>query len=325
MLALDSQVIMTTHSTAVTDAADPRSIVRLRRTTEGTVVHVAARSGIRESDLKWIQRTTAELGSDFLFARAVLLSEGETEHLALPLFARQLGMDFDVLGVTVVPVHAGHFGSFAKLLGPDGLNIPFARLCDIDKASLLVKSLVADGLLPNGTDADDLAAARDVAIANGRFWWTAGDFEDCLMAGGGLRLYVAALTELYGAGVFTRFANGAHIPVPANPANPEFLHRVLAAKGTSKPLVNLRVAELFLERAVEVPSEVRQVIEYVADLAAQEAIAAIPASAEEEPAPAESSGDQPDWFGSADADASENDFGGPEDDFGSMPDEEPWI
>jgi putative ATP-dependent endonuclease of OLD family len=323
LLASDSQVILTTHSSEVLDATDPRRVVRLRRTAGGTVAYAAARSDIDEWDLKWIQRTIAELGSDFMFSRAVLLTEGESEHLALPVLARQMGVDFDVLGVTVVTIHGSHFGSFAKLLGLDGLNIPFARLCDKDKATAFVKGLIKSGQLPRETAEDDLVTTRPVAAGNGHFWWSVGDFEECLMTGGGLALYVDALVELYGADVFKNHANGAKVELPANPAESGFLHSILKARGISKPLANLRVAELFAERGIEPPAEVREVVEHVAALAIAEALAGIPAIAEDiEESGAASEESAPE----AVSDPDELDLAfGPETEFGKADADENWF
>lgn len=276
VIGSDSQVILTTHSTAVTDAADPRSIIRLRRTPDGTVACRAAGAGITDTDVRSIRRAVSEVGSDFLFARAVLLSEGPSEHLAFHEFARQAEADFDLLGITVIPIHGSHFGAFAKLLGPAGLDIPFARLCDRDAAHRFVSELEKEKLLPTGAGATELDLIRPLAALQGRFWWTAGDFEHCLMDGPGLNLFVDAIADLYGAKVFERYAQGAKIELPADLADMAFLHGMMGAKGISKPLVNQRVAELFGERKVALPVEVQEVIGYLADLAAAEVSSSVP-------------------------------------------------
>jgi len=283
VMTFDSQVILTTHSTAVTDAADPRSIIRLRRTPDGTVACLAAGAGMTDTDVRSVRRAISEVGSDFLFARAVLLSEGQSEHLALPEFARQTDMDFDLLGITVIPIHGSHFGAFSKLLGSNGLDIPFARLCDRDAAHRLVSDMEKEKIVPRGTTKGDMNAVRPVAVANGRFWWTAGDFEQCLMDGSGLAVFVDAITELYGVNAFTNYANGAKIALPGDLANLGFLHALMDAKSISKPLVNQRVAELFGERKIAVPPEVKEVISYVAALAAAEVSSSI-APVDEAPA-----------------------------------------
>lgn len=267
---LQAQVVITTHSTSVTDAADPRSIVRLRRRGLTTTAHSAMDVGITDIEARTIGKLVSDVGSDFVFARAVLLTEGSTERLAIPQFARQLSVDFDVLGISLVPVLGGAFRSFARLLGPNGLAIPFALVADLDAAANLVRMAKAEGILDPAFDEMDLAAGRAAAQGAGVFWWSTGDFESNVMNNGGGQAYVDALTELYGPAYLNNVAAGAGIPVPADPGvDADFLHRALRGRA-SKPLVGQRVAELLADRAVPVPREIASVIEYVAELARAE-------------------------------------------------------
>jgi putative ATP-dependent endonuclease of OLD family len=274
---LQAQIIITTHSTSVTDAADPRSIVRLRRRGQATTAHSAMNVGISDIEARTIGKLVSDVGSDFVFARAVLLTEGSSERLAIPQFARQLGVDFDVLGISLVPVLGGAFRSFARLLGPNGLAIPFALVADLDAATNLVRMANAEGILDPALDDTDLAAGRAAAQAAGVFWWSAGDFEASVMDNRGGPAYVDALAELYGPAYLNNVAAGARIPLPADPGtDPGFLRRALRGKA-SKPLVAQRVAELFADRAMPVPQEIADVIEFVAELARAEVRLAVAA------------------------------------------------
>jgi putative ATP-dependent endonuclease of the OLD family len=287
---LGFQTVVTTHSTAVTDAADPRSIVRLRRRGLETTAHSIGPAVLSDSEARAIQRMVADVGSDFLFARAVLLSEGSSERLALPRFAAGLGHDFDILGITVVPVYGNSFRAFARLLGRDGLDIPFARLSDLDAAVRTMKGAVVDGTLPDGTEQLAPDVARATALPLGVFWWSAGDFEDCLLAAGAGSLYVDAIAEAYGDRHLEGFATASGRQLPADPASDHaFLKAVLRSK-VSKPLLAQRVAELFIERGIALPAEVREVVEYVAELARNEARMATIATAELD-APGSGAGD----------------------------------
>lgn len=100
---IGAQVIVTTHSTAITDETDPRDVVRLRRHGRQTTAHAIDPESVTESDVGSIRRHILDSGSDFVFARAILLTEGPSERLAFPELGRQLGHDFDALGITVVP------------------------------------------------------------------------------------------------------------------------------------------------------------------------------------------------------------------------------
>lgn len=268
---LGIQTIVTTHSTAVTDATDPRTIVRLRRRGNATTAHAVAPGRLNEVEARLIRKQIGEAGSDFVFARAVLLAEGQSERLAFPVFAAQLDHDLDVLGVTVVPVLGSSFKSFAALLGDDGLSIPFARLSDQDSARMLLRGAIAEGVLPNTVDANDPAAAKGQAEAVGVFWWSAGDFEQALLDAGGGPLYVTAIAELYGPRYLERFAASRGLTLPADPGADSALLRQVLARKLSKPLLAQRVAELFADQGVAVPPEITIVIQFVVELAREEA------------------------------------------------------
>jgi putative ATP-dependent endonuclease of OLD family len=272
---LGAQTIVTTHSTVVTDATDPRTLVRLRRRGNATTAHAVTPGTLDETETRLIRKQIGEVGSDFVFARAVLLAEGQSERLALPVFAAQRGYDLDVLGISVVPVLGNSFGSFAALLGERGLSIPFARLSDQDTARLLVKGAIAEGLLPDTIDLEDVASAKAEAAAVGVFWWSAGDFEQVLFDAGAGPLYTRAIGELYGLRYLRNFAANRGLTAPdGGGARAALLRQVLAGKA-SKPLLAQRVAELFAEGGVPVPAEIAIVLDYVVELAREEARMAV--------------------------------------------------
>lgn len=281
---LGAQVIISTHSTSVTDSADPRSIVRLRRRGNATTAHTVGAGALDDTQARTIRKLVSDVGSDFVFARAVLLAEGASERLAIPRFAGLLGQDFDVLGITVVPVLSSAFRSFARLLGVRGLAIPFAQVADLDAATMLLRAAVGEGLLPTTLDVSDLAAAKPVADTAGVFWWSTGDFEQSLLDAGAGPLYVTAIGELYGPNYLDAYARSTGTTRPADPdADHAFLRTVLRGK-VSKPLLAQRVAELFGEQAVPVPAEMARVIIHVSTLAREEARLAVAVPA---PTPAE--------------------------------------
>jgi len=272
---LGAQTIITTHSTAVTDATDPRTIVRLRRRGNSTTAHAVVADKLDDVEMRMIRKQIGEAGSDFVFSRAVLLAEGQSERFALPAFAAQLGYDLDVLGVTVVPVLGNSFRSFAALLGTDGLSIPFARLSDQDTARSLLRGAIDDGLLPRTVDPADPPAAKAQAQAAGVFWWSAGDLEQVLFDAGGGPMYATAIGELYGPRYLESFAANHGQSLPADPGTDfAFLRQVLSGK-PSKPLLAQRVAELFVAQDIAVPDEIKTVIEFAAALAREEARMAV--------------------------------------------------
>jgi putative ATP-dependent endonuclease of OLD family len=271
---LTTQTILTTHSTAVTDAADPRSIVLLRRRGDSTVASAVPSNLLTDQEVKDIRRRTQETGTDFLFARAVLFTEGASERLAVPLFAAQMGFDWDVLGVSLVPVAGSDFAAFLKLLGPDGLNLPHFVACDLDAAGQLMDALSDIRRLPPEVNRADPAAARAVMTKLGFHWWTAGNFEDLLLAEGFAPLYVEAFAALNGPSFLRNFAAGRKLSLPS-PIDADFLKMVLTSNGhkVSKPRLAQLVAELAPTKGMKPPAELASLLEQVRSAALTEAAA----------------------------------------------------
>lgn len=258
--------IVTTHSTAVTDAADPRTIVVLRRVGDATVVRAVPRNRLNDREAAEIKRRVAEAGSEFLFARVVLLAEGPSERLALPIFARQLGWDLDVLGISIAPVGGGAFKLFLKLLGGDALDIPHFVICDNDAAATTLMGHLDDlGRLPAGVQKDDVQASRQAMSTAGYWYWSVGALEAVLLAAGAAPYFVAAIDEIWPGRLDSLMTNWG-VSVRDDPA---FLER--ATSSLSKPQIARRVAEMMAAATMPVPDEIRDVLQAVAERALVEA------------------------------------------------------
>jgi putative ATP-dependent endonuclease of the OLD family len=110
---------------------------------------------------------------EILFARGVLLVEGDAERYLLPVLASKRGIDLDGLGISVCAVGSAEFRPLVKLLGPKGLDIPFAILTDRDPTSsgtALGEQRVATQILPVLADQFGIPApSLDDAAAHGVF------------------------------------------------------------------------------------------------------------------------------------------------------------
>lgn len=124
-------VLLTTHSPHIASVVPLRSVVLLRDTTDqgsvGSSTAALELSVKEEEDLgRYLDVTRAEI----LFARGVLLVEGDAERFLLPVFADAIDVNLDQLGISVCSVGGTHFGTYAKFL--TALEIPFAVLTDRD-------------------------------------------------------------------------------------------------------------------------------------------------------------------------------------------------
>jgi putative ATP-dependent endonuclease of OLD family len=127
-------VLLTTHSPHIVSVAPLRSIVLLKRSTDGehTVGASATNVDLSCNEEHDIERYLDVNRGEILFARAVILVEGSAEEYLVPAFGKLLGHDFDELGISVCSVSGTNFTPYVRLLGRNGFQIPFAVLTDYD-------------------------------------------------------------------------------------------------------------------------------------------------------------------------------------------------
>lgn len=79
--------------------------------------------------------------------RTVVLVEGVSDRAALEALAVRRGRDFEAEGVCVVPLGgATSIGRFLALLGPQGLDVRLAGLCDAGEVGFFRRALERAGL-----------------------------------------------------------------------------------------------------------------------------------------------------------------------------------
>ncbi len=124
-------VFLTTHSPHIASVAPLRSILLLKDTAnDGTTGYSTAAIQLRESEADDIARYLDVTRAEMLFARGVILVEGDAERFLVPSFAQTLGKPLDHLGTTVCSVAGTNFHPYVKF--PSGLGIPFAVITDRD-------------------------------------------------------------------------------------------------------------------------------------------------------------------------------------------------
>ncbi len=123
-------VVLTTHSPHIASVAPLKTILLLREVGNETVARSAASIGLTRDDEDDLQRYLDVTRAEMLFARGVVLVEGDAERFLFPKFAEELGIDFDELGITICSVAGTNFAPYAKFL--EVLGIPYAIVTDFD-------------------------------------------------------------------------------------------------------------------------------------------------------------------------------------------------
>lgn len=141
-------ILLTTHSSNVASVAPLSNIVVLRHVAnEG---HTVGRSlkGIKldDADREDLERYIDVTRGELFFAKGVILVEGDAEKFLLPTLAKLYdeAFDFDAMGISVCSIAGTNFAPYVKLLGPKGLDLPFAVLTDFDPKTQGVSQEDAD-------------------------------------------------------------------------------------------------------------------------------------------------------------------------------------
>lgn len=126
-------ILVTTHSPNIVSVAPVKSLVVLRPTADGgTTISSTAALDLDTEDAEDLERYLDVNRGECVFASGVMLVEGIAEEYLVPAFAKQLGHDFDQLGISVCVVAGTNFRPYLSFFGPQGLNIPTAVLTDLD-------------------------------------------------------------------------------------------------------------------------------------------------------------------------------------------------
>jgi hypothetical protein len=150
LVAKENQVLFTTHASEFVNRVPLHHVLTVRRhEVDGNLASQARHPdlrGLSPDEAGKVQRYLREDRSDMLFARAVLLVEGQAELFAMPNFARTLGLDLDGHGVSVVFVNGiGNFPTYHQIL--EAFQIPHVILVDGDGRAAERRRLY--GLLAN--------------------------------------------------------------------------------------------------------------------------------------------------------------------------------
>jgi putative ATP-dependent endonuclease of OLD family len=128
--SIPGQRIVSTHSPYIVSQADISSFRHFKKVGSETKVSQFEVQSLNEEDLNKINRKVMSTRGDLLFARALILFEGETEEQALPVFAEYYwGRDPQALGISLISVNGyGAYVPFVRLA--KAFDIPWYILSD---------------------------------------------------------------------------------------------------------------------------------------------------------------------------------------------------
>jgi hypothetical protein len=126
-----AQAILSSHSASVLTRIEPDRVrhFRLDSSADTAVVRPIVLPADGTEVGKYV-REAVRAHPELYFARFVVLGEGDSEELVIPLFAQARGLAIDRSFVAMVPLGGRHTNHFWRLL--NDLRIPHATLLDLD-------------------------------------------------------------------------------------------------------------------------------------------------------------------------------------------------
>ncbi|HBS6036022.1 TPA: AAA family ATPase [Klebsiella aerogenes] len=130
----DAQIIYTTHSTHISEVSNVSNINILGRHGAFCEAYQPAR-GLEPVQINSIQRYLDAVRSNLLFAKSVILVEGDVEEILIPiLIKRVLGVSVDELGISVINIRSTGFKNVAVLFHNIRIKKRCAIITDLDQA-----------------------------------------------------------------------------------------------------------------------------------------------------------------------------------------------
>ncbi|WP_336768362.1 ATP-dependent nuclease [Pantoea endophytica] len=130
----NTQVFITTHSTQISSVSKISSMNILSRH-EGKTDVFHPTNGILEENRISIERYLDAIRSDILFAKSVILVEGDAELILIPdMVKKTLGLSLDEMGITLIKMDGTVFTHIADLFHKNRIRRYCAILTDLDAA-----------------------------------------------------------------------------------------------------------------------------------------------------------------------------------------------
>jgi predicted ATP-dependent endonuclease of OLD family len=156
-----TQVIVSTHSTHVSSASKIRSVNILSKGFQEANVYQPG-MGLEEPECERIERYLDAVRSTLLFAKGVMIVEGDAEMILIPNMVKKVfGISLDELGVSLINMSSTVFQNIAKIFHEDRIQRHCAITTDLDKS---IYALPED---PEDDDADQ-KKSRNSEIAGGQ-------------------------------------------------------------------------------------------------------------------------------------------------------------
>jgi putative ATP-dependent endonuclease of the OLD family len=130
----ETQIIYSTHSTHISEVSKISNMNILAKKRNHAEVYQPAKN----LDSKWVvklERYLDAIRSNLLFAKGVILVEGDAEEILIPILVRKVyGVSLDELGISLINIRSTGFENIATIFHNDRIRRNCSIITDLDSA-----------------------------------------------------------------------------------------------------------------------------------------------------------------------------------------------
>lgn len=130
----DTQIIYSTHSTQISEVSNVEKINILAKKLNFAEVYNPA-IGLKPENINQVQRYLDAVRTNLLFAKGVILVEGDAEEILIPQIVKSVyGVSLDELGISLINIRSTGFENVAQLFHDERIRRKCSILTDLDDA-----------------------------------------------------------------------------------------------------------------------------------------------------------------------------------------------
>jgi putative ATP-dependent endonuclease of OLD family len=249
------QIFISSHSPTITAKADLKSVVVLQNQENKVSALSLEKSGLSGDNRKYLHKFLDVTKSQLFFSNGVILVEGISESLLLPMFSKIMGecgkYDIENAGVELVNLNGVAFSHFANMFNNE----------DDDKNLKTRCSLITDD--DRNGETDEIASRAKIAQAlerkNLKVFLAERTFEFELFIAGNKNILIDIFKEMYPVAA-GRIVADADVKVHAanflekvnsNKAKSELAHRLAVKLASDENARNAFVVPAYIQNAIK--------------------------------------------------------------------------
>lgn len=130
----DTQIIYSTHSTFISESSNIEKVNILSKKRNKVEVFQPS-TGLSKSELTKLQRYLDAVRTNLLFAKGVILVEGDAEEILIPLMTKRIyGLSLDELGISLINIGSTGFENVGQIFHSDRIRRRCSIITDLDSA-----------------------------------------------------------------------------------------------------------------------------------------------------------------------------------------------